>query len=45
MTSLVEVSTEKKHNIELDYTHSPAHGCITQPPCVVPSGDSGRVIA
>jgi len=29
----------------LDYIHSPAHGCITQPPCVAPSGYSARVIA
>ena len=31
--------------LKLDYIHSPAHGCITQPPCVAPSGDSARVIA
>jgi len=30
---------------QLDYIHSPAHGCIMQPPCVAPSGDSARVIA
>jgi len=30
---------------ELDYIHSPAHDCITEPPCVAPSGDSARVIA
>jgi len=30
---------------KLDYIHSPAHWCITQPPCVAPSGDSARVIA
>ena len=33
------------HRSKLDYIHSPAHGCITQPPCVAPSGDSARVIS
>jgi len=28
---------------KLDYIHSPAHCCITQPPCMAPSGDSARV--
>jgi len=31
--------------MQLDYIHSPVHSCITQPPCVAPSGDSARVIA
>ena len=30
---------------KLDYIHSSAHGCITQPPCVAPSGDCERVIS
>jgi len=32
-------------NTKLDYIHSPAHGCNTQPPCVAPSRESARVIA
>ena len=30
---------------KLDYINSPAHCCITQPPCVAPSGDCERVIS
>ena len=30
---------------KLDNIHSPAHGCITQPPCVAPSGDCEKVIS
>jgi len=35
----------RKRQEKLDYIHSPAHGCITQPPCVAPSGDCERVIS
>ena len=38
----------RHHNhttLQLDYIHSPSHGCITQLPCVAPSGDSARAIA
>jgi len=36
---------KQKKTKKLDYIHSPSHGCITQLPCVAPSGESARVIA